>query len=153
MYYLLLVIHHLVSFAVDSDDAVACFVEESSQVVDLDREGTRGEIVFRLPQCTQNHMTLHQLVQVAAEQQQQIALARRHVLTVEGLVHRVEHTPVDVEYRLGFGLAGVVAAKDSANTKDENIHRERLGDIIIAAQLKGTNHLIAPGTRGEHYYR
>ena len=49
MYYLLLVVHHLVSLSVDADDAVAGFVEESAEVVDIDRKGTRREIVLRLP--------------------------------------------------------------------------------------------------------
>lgn len=102
MYYLLLIIYHLVSLAVDADDAVAGFVEESAQVVDIDRERARGEIVLRLPQCTQYHMPLYQLIQVAAKQQQQVALARGHVLSVESLVHGVEHAPVDVEHCLGF---------------------------------------------------
>lgn len=94
-------------------------------------------------------MAVHYLILMTAKHEQQFALPTGQVLTVEGLMNSIERMSIEVEDTLFALFVTSYAPHDSFDAADEDIHREGLGLVVVAAELEGPHLVFAVGTCGE----
>ena len=71
------------------------------------------------------------------------------MLAIEGLVDGIEGLAVQVKHFLLVLLEGSHASQNRFDAADEDVHREGLGLIVVAAQLKRPHLIFAFAARGE----
>ena len=138
--------YELVAFSVNIDNLyIGICTQMFAQFRDVNVHTAGIEIIVVHPDCLKCEIALKNFVCVFAKKLQQVALfgckLRGSVVNFKRLLLCVKEELADLEIGLLGILLSVYTAQDSFDTEHELFHRERFGNVIVAANLEAVENI------------